>query len=59
RAAPDLGFQCLLASDACATRAQTFNGVTVPAESVQAAFLASLDGWFAQVSPVRDLCAAL
>lgn len=59
RAAADLGFECLLASDACATRAQSFNGVTVPAESVQAAFLASLDGWFAKVSPVRDLCAAL
>ena len=59
RAAADLGFECLLASDACATRAQSFNGITVPAESVQAAFLASIDEWFAKVSPVRDLCAAL
>lgn len=59
RAAADLGFECLLASDACATRAQSFNGITVPAESVQAAFLASIDGWFAKVSPARDLCAAL
>jgi nicotinamidase-related amidase len=59
RAAADLGFECLLASDACATRAQSFNGITVPAESVQAAFLASIDGWFAKVSPVRELCATL
>ncbi len=59
RAAADLGFECWLASDACATRTQSFNGVTVPAESVQAAFLASLDGWFAKVLPVRDLSAAL
>ena len=59
RAAADLGFNCQLVSDACATRTQSFNGVTVPAESVQAAFLASLDGWFAKVMPARDLCAAL
>jgi nicotinamidase-related amidase len=59
RAAADLGFECLLASDACATRAQSFNGITVSAASVQAAFLASIDGWFAKVSPVRELCAVL
>jgi nicotinamidase-related amidase len=59
RAAADLGFECLLASDGCATRAQSFNGVTVPAESVQAAFLASLDGWFAKVMPASNLCAAI
>lgn len=59
RAAADLGFTCQLVGDACATRAQSFDGVTVPAESVQAAFLASLDGWFAKVLPARELCAAL
>ena len=59
RAAADFGFDCRLVGDACATRAQSFNGVTVPAESVQAAFLASLDGWFAKVLPAGELCADL
>jgi nicotinamidase-related amidase len=58
RAAADLGFECLLAHDACATRALSFGGVTVPAESVQAAFLAALNGLFARVLPVADLLAA-
>lgn len=42
RAASDLGFQMLLASDACATRALSHGGTHSPAECVQAAFLASL-----------------
>lgn len=57
RAAGDLGFECLLAHDACATRALSFGGVTVPAESVQAAFLAALNGLFAKVQAVDELCA--
>src|SRR5512137_859372 len=36
RAASDLGFQVLLASDACATRSLAHAGVTVPAAHVQA-----------------------
>ena len=59
RAAVDLGFQCSLASDACATRALTFNGVQVPAESVQIAYLAALNGLFAKVQSVNELCADL
>jgi nicotinamidase-related amidase len=59
RAAADLGFQCSLASDACATRALSFNGVQVPAESVQIAYLAALNGLFAKVQSVNDLCAGL
>lgn len=58
RAAADLGFQCLLAHDACATRAQSFGGVTVPAAQVQTAFLAALNGSFAKVLSVDELCAA-
>lgn len=42
RAATDLGFQVILAADACATRALTFGEITVPAGQVQAAFLAAL-----------------
>jgi nicotinamidase-related amidase len=56
RAAADLGFDCRLAHDACATRAQSFRGVTVPAEQVQAAYLAALNGAFARVQSVDELC---
>jgi nicotinamidase-related amidase len=59
RAAFDLEFQCQLAGDACATRDLTRNGETVPAAQVQAAFLAALDGTFAQVLTVEALCAGL
>ncbi len=59
RAAADLGFQCVLAHDACATKSLTFGGVTVPAEHVQAAYLAALDGLFAKVLSVDAVCATL
>jgi nicotinamidase-related amidase len=57
RAAADLGFECLLAHDACATKALTFNGVSVSAEDVQASFLAAIDGTFAQVLGTNQLLA--
>jgi nicotinamidase-related amidase len=59
RAAADLGFACSLAHDACATRALSFNGVQVCAESVQAAYLAGLNGLFAKVRSVNELSAEL
>ncbi len=59
RAAADLGFNCLLAHDACATRALTFGMATVPAEDVQTAFIAALNGFFARVLPVEEICGAL
>jgi len=59
RAAADLGFACALAHDACATRALAFNGVQVSAESVQAAYLAGLNGLFARVRPVSELAVEL
>ena len=59
RAAVDLGFVCSLAHDACATRALTFKGVQVPAENVQVAYLAALNGLFAKVVSVDDLLASL
>ena len=59
RAAADLGFACSLAHDACATRDLSFNDVTVPAASVQAAFLAALNGLFARVQATDELCAGL
>lgn len=59
RAAADHGFQCVLAHDACATRNLSFGGVDVPADQVQAAYLAALDGPFAQVQSVETICAGL
>lgn len=59
RAAADLGFRCVLAHDACATRALAFNGATVSAENVQTAFLAALNGLFAKVLSVEEICAGL
>jgi len=59
RAAADLGFDCSLAHDACATRALSFNGVQVSAESVQTAYLAALNGLFAKVLATKELCADL
>jgi nicotinamidase-related amidase len=59
RAAADLGFECLLAHDACATKAQSFGGVSVSSESVQAAFLAAIHGTFAKVLSVDEMLSAL
>lgn len=59
RAAADLGFQCILAHDACATKALLFGEVAVPAVQVQAAYLAALDGLFAKVLAVDTVCAML
>lgn len=49
RAAHDLGFECILVHDACATRALTFNGVSIDAAQVHHATLSSLDGTYATV----------
>ena len=59
RAAADLGFQCVLAHDACATKTLSFGGGTVPAEQVHAAYLAALEGLFAKVLSVDAVCATL
>lgn len=59
RAAADLGFQCTLAHDACATRPLSFGGADVPAAQVQAAFLAALNGSFAKAQSADEICAAL
>lgn len=59
RAAADFGFRCVLASDGCATKSLTFGGATVSAEDVQAAFLAALNGLFAKVQAVDEICAGL
>jgi nicotinamidase-related amidase len=58
RAAADLGFQVILAADACATRELTFGETTVPAAHVQAAFLAALKS-YGQVLPTEAILAKL
>ena len=55
RAAFDLGFRCLVVSDACATRNLEFDGVAIGAPQVHAAFMAALSSAFAQVIKVNGL----
>jgi nicotinamidase-related amidase len=59
RAAFDNGFKCTLAGDACATRALTLDGRTVPAAQVHESFLAGLGGLFARVVPADEAAASL
>jgi nicotinamidase-related amidase len=54
RAAADFGFSVLLAADACATRALTYNEIMVPAQSVHAAFLAALKS-YGQVMKTEEI----
>ena len=49
RAANDLGYSCTLISDACATRDLVYNDQKVKAANVQIAYMAALNGTFAQV----------
>ena len=59
RAAVDYGFKCTVAADACATRDLVFDGRTVSAEDVQAAFLAALGTAYATVCPVEHVLTLL
>lgn len=55
RAAHDLGFECVLVSDACATRDLTYGGRTVTAKDVHAATLATVDRSYARVVDTKTL----
>lgn len=57
RAAFDLGYQCRLIADACATRDLEFDGRRVAAADVQAAFMAALSVPFAELSSTEDYLA--
>ncbi len=59
RAAFDFGFNCIVASDACATRALTFGETVVPAAHVHAAFLAALHAVYARVTTTERIIASL
>lgn len=55
RHAADLGYRVTLLGDACATRAQSYGGETVPARQVHAAFLAAMSGFYAKVIQSGEL----
>ena len=55
RHAADLGYKITLLGDACATRAQSYGGESVPARQVHAAFLAALNGFYAKVIRADEL----
>jgi nicotinamidase-related amidase len=49
RAAYDLGYECIVAGDCCATKSLSFHDTIISAENVQYSFLAALNGVFSQV----------
>ncbi|WP_243361575.1 cysteine hydrolase family protein [Fundidesulfovibrio terrae] len=59
RAAFDLGYQCVVLADACATRELEFGHVKVHAAHVQASFMAALAAVYADVTGVKDMAASL
>lgn len=58
RAAHDLGFECVLVEDACATRNLTYQGREVSAGDVHASTLATLDRTYAKVVDTETYLAA-
>ncbi|MBU2646270.1 cysteine hydrolase [bacterium] len=54
RAGFDLGFQCTVIADACATRDLAFSGLVVEAAKVHAAFMAALSAPYARVMSAED-----
>jgi nicotinamidase-related amidase len=54
RAAADMGFDCVVAHDACATTDVEFGGKKVPADKVHAAFMSALGFAYAKVVPTNE-----
>ncbi|WP_447650100.1 cysteine hydrolase family protein [Pseudomonas abietaniphila] len=57
RAAADMGYKVKVIHDACASRDLEFNGTTVPAAHVHAAFMAALGFAYAEVISTEALLA--
>ena len=55
RAAADLGFECVVIHDACATRDLEFQGKPVAAEAVHGSFMAALGAAYARVISYNEL----
>jgi nicotinamidase-related amidase len=58
RAAADFGYTVTVIHDACASRDLEFNGVTVPAAHVHAAFMSALGFAYANVVSTDEFLAA-
>ncbi|MDP4084364.1 MAG: cysteine hydrolase family protein [Bacillota bacterium] len=54
RAAKDLGFECTLIEDACATRSLKYFDQLVPSKQVHFAFISALNGTFAKVMTTKE-----
>ncbi|MGC8659087.1 MAG: cysteine hydrolase family protein [Desulfomonilaceae bacterium] len=54
RAAFDYGFECMVVSDACATRALSFEDKIIPAAHVHGAFLAALSNVYAKIQDTQS-----
>jgi nicotinamidase-related amidase len=54
RAAFDLGYECIVVGDCCATRNLTIGDNEISAENVQNSFLAALNGTFSKVIRKED-----
>lgn len=54
RSAFDLGFNCVVAEDACATRDLIFQGKTIKAADVHGAFMAALSAPYATVLTTKE-----
>jgi nicotinamidase-related amidase len=57
RAAADMGYECIVAHDACATTDVEFAGKKVPAADVHAAFMSALGFGYAKVVPTKEAVA--
>lgn len=55
RAAFDLGFNCIVAEDACATRDLNFKGKLIKASEVHASFMAALSAPYAAVISTKEI----
>ncbi len=59
RAAFDLGFNCTVAEDACATKDLIFKGGTIRASDVHASFMAALSAPYAKVLATQEIIESL
>ncbi|EGR2607972.1 cysteine hydrolase [Vibrio alginolyticus] len=55
RAASDLGYECIVAHDACTTLPLEFNGITVPASHVHASFMSALNFGYCNVDSTEAI----
>jgi nicotinamidase-related amidase len=57
RAANDLGFDCIVAHNACASKDLEFGGKTIPAEQVHGSFMSALAFAYAKVVSTSEAIA--